>query len=68
MEKLIKHYKTQTNLAKAMNDYLGSSNIKTGHIYYWKKKGLTPKMAVIIEEMTGGLFNRRLLCPQFFNQ
>jgi len=68
MEKLLKHYKTQTALAEALNTFLGTNTIKTGHIYYWKSKGLTPKWALIIEEMTDGLFNRRLLCPKFFNQ
>ena len=68
MDKLLKHYKTQTALAEALNAFLGTKTIKTGHIYYWRKKGLTPKMALIIEEMTGGLFNRRLLCPKVYNQ
>ena len=68
MDKLLKHYKTQTALAEALNAFLGTKTIKTGHIYYWKKRGLTPKMALIIEDMTDGLFNRRLLCPEFFNQ
>ena len=43
MEKLLKHYKTQTALAEALNAFLGINTIKTGHIYYWKSKGLTPK-------------------------
>ena len=68
MEQLIKYYKSQTNLANALNDYLGTSKIKTGHIYYWLKNGLPAKRALQIEEMTDGLFNRRLLCPEFFNQ
>jgi len=68
MEQLIKYYKSQTNLAKALNDHLGTSKIKTGHIYYWLKNGLPARRALQIEEMTDGLFNRRLLCPEFFNQ
>ena len=33
MDELIKHYKTQTALANFLN-------VKTGHIYYWKKYGI----------------------------
>jgi len=61
MDKLIEHFGTQQALA----DFL---NVKTGHIYYWLKKGIPPKRAIEIEEKTDGLFNRRLLCPEFFNQ
>jgi hypothetical protein len=68
MEHLLKHYKTQTALAEALNAFLGTKTIKTGHIYYWLKKGLPANRALQIEAMTGGLFNRRLLCPKFFNQ
>jgi len=68
MEKLLKHFKTQTALAAALNAFLGTSSIKTGHIYYWLKNGLPANRAIQIESMTDGLFNRRLLCPKFFNQ
>lgn len=68
MEKLLKHFKTQTNLANALNAFLGTKKIKTAHIYYWRKNGLPAKRAIQIEKMTDGLFNRRLLCPHFFNQ
>lgn len=61
MEELIKHFKTQTALAKMLN-------VKTGHIYYWKKHGIPPKRAIEIEKKTNGLFNRRILCPKFFDQ
>ena len=68
MDKLLKHFKTQTALAEALNTFLGVKTIKTGHIYYWKKKGIPANRAIQIEAMTGGLFNRRLLCPEFFNK
>ena len=53
MDKLLEHFGTQTALANFLN-------IKTGHVYYWIQNG--------IEKKTDGLFNRRLLCPEFFNQ
>ncbi len=68
MEKLLKHFKTQTALAAALNVFLGTTKIKQSHVYYWRKNGLPPSRAIQIEEMTDGLFNRRLLCPEFFNQ
>ena len=68
MEQLITFYKTQTALAAALNAFLGTTNIKTGHVYYWLRKGLPASRALEIEAMTDGLFDRRLLCPKFFNQ
>tara|TARA_R100001530_G_scaffold105452_1_gene73608 strand:+ start:584 stop:790 length:207 start_codon:yes stop_codon:yes gene_type:complete len=68
MDKLLEHFKTQTALANALNDYCDTKKFKTGHVYYWKSHGIPPKTAIIIEKMTDGLFNRRLLCPQFFDQ
>jgi len=68
MDKLIKHFKTQTAVANALNSYLGTDRFKQSHIYYYKTKGCPPKIAITIEKMTGGLFNRRLLCPHFFDQ
>jgi hypothetical protein len=61
MDKLLEHFGTQTALANFLN-------IKTGHVYYWRKNGIPPRRAIEIEEKTNGLFNRRLLCPEFFNQ
>jgi|TARA_R110000803_G_scaffold49858_1_gene103681 hypothetical protein len=68
MDKLLKFYKTQTALAAALNAFLGTNTIKTGHIYYWLRNGLPASRALQIEAMTDGLFDRRLLCPKFFNQ
>jgi len=68
MEKLLAHFKTQTALADALNSFLQTERFKTAHVYYWKKNGLPPKLAITIEKMTDGLFNRRLLCPHFFDQ
>jgi|TARA_R100000541_G_scaffold53411_1_gene61464 hypothetical protein len=61
MDKLIAHFGNQKKLA----DFL---DVKHGHIYYWLKNGIPPRVAIKIEEKTDGLFNRRLLCPEFFNQ
>ena len=60
MEKLIKYFGSQKALAAALG-------VKHGHIYYWIKKGIPPKRAIQIEKTTDGLFNRRFLCPEFFD-
>jgi DNA-binding transcriptional regulator YdaS (Cro superfamily) len=60
MDELIKYFGNQKNLAK----FLG---VKHGHIYYWIKNGIPIKRAIEIEKLTEGRFNRRYLCPHYFD-
>ena len=66
MDKLIEYFGSQKALIEALSKHT-DQNIKHGHLYYWKTKGLPPKRAVQIEKLTNGLFTRRSLCPEFFD-
>lgn len=66
MDKLIAHFGSQQNLAKALNKRFGT-NIRTGHIYYWLKNGIPIKRAKQVEILTDGQFNRLFLRPDLYN-
>lgn len=66
MNKLIQHFGSQQKLANAFNKKFGTK-IRTGHIYYWLKKGIPVNRAKQIEILTSGQFSRSYLRPDIFN-
>lgn len=60
LERAIEHFETQAKLAHA----LGVEPMTVSH---WKTRGVPPKRAIQIEEVTGGEVTREQLLPELFS-